>query len=143
MKETCELCRLLEDPESICGGTLLETDHFAVIHHQPPVDVEGWLIAVPKRHVESQSDLNDIELAELVSLEKKLTLLLEKNFHAERVYRVCFSEIVRHIHFHLIPRTADVPAHRRGPGIFSRDEGNLLAEKQIRKLNDRMREFLK
>ncbi|MDH5654923.1 MAG: HIT domain-containing protein [Spirochaetia bacterium] len=131
MTESCVLCALALNPEAIAGGMIYKSKNFMVIHHQPPIDIEGWIIIVPLKHAESQSGLSDEELAELYQIEKKITGILEMDFSAERVYRVCFSEQVRHIHFHLIPRTREVPGNRRGPNIFLRDDSSLVSKEKI------------
>jgi len=128
---TCELCNLLLNPESIAGGIIKVTEYFIVVHHQPPVDVKGWLIIVPRRHVEFQTELSRDELGELIKLQAKFTADLKNLVSPERIYWVCFSETVRHIHFHLIPRDKNLPEERRGPKIFSGEKAGSLAKEQI------------
>jgi diadenosine tetraphosphate (Ap4A) HIT family hydrolase len=128
----CDLCNLIENPVRITGGIVHQSEYFYVIHHQPPVDIKGWLIIVPGRHIESQTELTREELDELIHLQAKFTSHLKGLLLPERIYWVCFSEVVRHIHFHLIPRAENLPVERRGPKIFSRDEAKLLKKQEIK-----------
>lgn len=116
----CPICRWLNGTDHLAGGILTETDHFYVFHRQlVPAPVIGWLIIAPKDHLITQTEIPADWQAELTGLQFRLTQLLEKTTRSERVYWVLFSEEVRHIHFHLIPRQESMPEEKRGPAIFS------------------------
>jgi diadenosine tetraphosphate (Ap4A) HIT family hydrolase len=140
MEAACPLCQFIERPDTITGGVIERTGGFLVIHKEPPVHIPGWIIIVPERHITDQTELTDKEMQALSMLEKKYTSLLRLIFGAQRVYWVCFAEIVRHIHFHLIPRTANIDPAFRGAKIFEPKAGRALSEGEIVATCDRIRE---
>ncbi|MUG68369.1 HIT domain-containing protein [Paenibacillus campinasensis] len=66
--------------------------------------VEGYLYLEPLRHVEEWQELNEKELQEMALLLPRVEKILKKIVHLERLYVVTISEVVRHLHLHLIPR---------------------------------------
>ena len=92
----------------------------------------GWLVAKPLRHITMLSDLTTPEAVALGPLIQRVAAALGQVLRPEKVYSVLFSEQreFSHIHFHLIPRPADLPTELRGPGVFrllerARIDGNL------------------
>ncbi|WP_052191880.1 HIT family protein [Priestia aryabhattai] len=84
-----------------------ETKNFYIKHGPLNSQILGYLHLIPKRHIESLSEMNENELNEFPYIIKKLEELLVKHVAAERVYIVTISESVRHLHFHLIPRSSN------------------------------------
>jgi diadenosine tetraphosphate (Ap4A) HIT family hydrolase len=101
------------------GGVIFDDGRWRVEHMLAPALLPGWLIVKPLRHVESLAELTPDEAAVLGTLLVRVTAELEAVTGADRVYTVLLAEAVRHVHFHLIPRTDTVPERMRGPSIFS------------------------
>jgi diadenosine tetraphosphate (Ap4A) HIT family hydrolase len=80
----------------------------------------GWLVLVPRRHVTSVADLTDEEAATLGLWQVRLSRALRTVTGCVKTYVVQFAEKegFAHVHFHIVPRMQDLPADRRGPGIF-------------------------
>ena len=87
-------------------------------------------------------DLSEEELNELGILQAAITKALFQELHCEKEYLVCFAEGkgFHHVHFHVIPRSKNLPEDLKGTGIFtmlrteekdavSRDEIILLSQK--------------
>jgi diadenosine tetraphosphate (Ap4A) HIT family hydrolase len=101
------------------GGVIYDDGLWRLEHMLAPAVLPGWLILKPLRHVESLTGLTPAEAAALGPLLVRATAALEAVTSAERVYSVLLAEAVRHVHFHIIPRTESVPESGRGPAIFS------------------------
>jgi len=76
----------------------------------------GSLFVMPKRHVESISDLTESESQELGPVIKKMSELLTKKLSPQKVYVCSFGEVLKHVHFHIVPRGAMLPAN--GPQVI-------------------------
>jgi diadenosine tetraphosphate (Ap4A) HIT family hydrolase len=86
-----------------------EDEHWHVDHAISPPFAPGWLIVKPKRHVESVGELTADEAQRLGPLLQRVCAAVERALGAERVYVCSFGEEVRHVHFHVVPRTAEMP----------------------------------
>jgi diadenosine tetraphosphate (Ap4A) HIT family hydrolase len=100
-----------------------EDEYWHVDHAISPPFSKGWLIVKPKRHVESVGDLSAEEAASLGPLLKRVCAAVERALGAERVYVCSFGEEVRHVHFHVVPRTQEMPPNGPLllPELFSDD----------------------
>jgi diadenosine tetraphosphate (Ap4A) HIT family hydrolase len=96
----CPIC--LKHAEN--QDAIYETDGW-VIHSGPfESHLLGYLYIEPKRHVENWSDFTEKELLEIGPLFKKCEIALQGVLEVDRVYTLTISEVVRHLHFHIIPR---------------------------------------
>ncbi|NEB78340.1 HIT family protein [Streptomyces sp. SID14478] len=93
--------------------------HWRVVH---AVDCAllGWLVLLPRRHVTAVHDLTDAEAAALGTWQVRLSRALRDATGCAKTYVVQFAEAegFGHVHFHVVPRSADLPAAQRGPGVF-------------------------
>ncbi len=117
--DRCMACRANRGELHPPGGTIYDDGLWRVEHMLAPAVLPGWLIVKTVRHVESLAGLTPSEAAVLGPLIARVTAALERVTDAERVYSALFSEAVRHVHFHLIPRRASLAEAARGPAIFS------------------------
>lgn len=103
------------------GGTILDDGTWHADHAIEPPFARGWLVVKPHRHVESVAELNAAESVTLGPLLRRLAGALEHALGAERVYVCSFGETVRHVHFHLVPRTPEMPPDGPllMPGLFA------------------------
>lgn len=81
--------------------------NWVLSHGQLQSDLLGYFYLEPRRHVEHWSEFNTDELVQMGPLIKQVESALSKEIDVQRLYTVIISEAVRHIHIHLIPRTAD------------------------------------
>jgi ATP adenylyltransferase len=108
----CLSCELLAGRRSAPGGVLYENATWLVLHQISPARFPGYLFIILKRHGEHLADLTPEEAAGLGPTIQLTSEALRRalNPPPEKVYVGSFGEGVKHVHFHVIPRTPEVPA---------------------------------
>jgi diadenosine tetraphosphate (Ap4A) HIT family hydrolase len=106
---SCSACAEIAGEVSAPGGVILDDGLWFVSHHTGRFTDPGELIVKTKRHCESLGDLTAAEATSLGPVLRAGIGTLERVVGAERIYAVSFNERVRHVHFLLLPRTADMP----------------------------------
>lgn len=109
--EACMACDVLEGRLEAPGGTIFREGGWVLDHSLSPCALRGWLILKPERHVEHVAELTPEESASVGSLIQRASRALMAALDAERVYVMSMGEVVRHVHFYLVPRYADMPEH--------------------------------
>lgn len=99
----CLTCRIIAGEKRPPGGVIFETAN-VILHHCIDVAVPGYLVASPKRHINTVTMLADEEYLELVQLLRVAVQLLEEIPGVEKIYIASIGEETTHIHFHLFPR---------------------------------------
>ena len=107
--QSCSACAEIAGEVSVPGGVILDDGLWFVSHHTGRFTDPGELIVKTKRHCESLGDLTAAEATSLGAILRAGIGALERVVVAERIYAVSFNERVRHVHFLLLPRTADMP----------------------------------
>ncbi len=99
----------------------MTTDRWRVAHAFD-TSLPGWLVVLPRRHVESMAQLTAVEAAELGPLLADLGRALESVTGCVKTYVMLFAEApgFAHLHLHVVPRMPDAPADELGPGVFAR-----------------------
>ncbi len=103
------------------------------VAHALSSTLPGWLVVLPKRHITSLAELTPAEAAALGPLLRRLSAALAEVTGCAKTYVALFAEAegFEHLHFHVVPRVPDLPADRRGPGIFAylaKEESDWLPE---------------
>jgi diadenosine tetraphosphate (Ap4A) HIT family hydrolase len=80
----------------------------------------GWLVLMPRRHVTSIAALTDAEASSLGTWQVRLSRALQQALGCQKTYIGQFAEAegFTHVHFHVIPRPAELASDSRGPRIF-------------------------
>lgn len=80
----------------------------------------GWLVVVPCRHVTALDELTPAEAAELGPLLRDVTAAMRSVLGCAKTYVALFAEAegFAHVHFHVIPRAADLADDLQGPRVF-------------------------
>ena len=80
----------------------------------------GWLVLIPRRHVTAIADLTDAEAASLGTWQVRLSRALHHVLGCQKTYVAQFAEAdgFAHVHFHIVPRAADLGQELRGPRVF-------------------------
>jgi diadenosine tetraphosphate (Ap4A) HIT family hydrolase len=83
--------------------------------------LEGWAVVIPTRHVESLDELSDEESTSLGILLRDLTGALKVVTGCQKTYVMLLAEQpgFNHVHFHVVPRMADLPSERTGTAVFA------------------------
>jgi diadenosine tetraphosphate (Ap4A) HIT family hydrolase len=76
------------------------------------------MVVAPLRHVEAVDALTAEEQAALMPLVAEVAAALRLETPTEKVYVAVFSEVLSHVHVHVIARPPDLPAADRGPHVF-------------------------
>lgn len=95
-------------------------DEFWRVAHAFGSAVPGWLVLLPLRHVISIAELSEPESASLGTWQVRLSRALQNVLRREKTYVAQFAEAegFAHVHFHIVPRPADLPDEFRGPRVF-------------------------
>ena len=82
--------------------------------------LEGWLVLIPRRHVQALDELTDPEAAEIGPLLAAATAALRELVACEKTYVMLFAEQEghEHLHFHVVPRMRGFEKEHTGPGVF-------------------------
>ncbi|MBO3740209.1 HIT family protein [Actinoplanes flavus] len=128
----CYACRNNETFDRLPPRERIAADRFWRVAHDFNSSLPGWLVLVPRRHATSIAELTDEEASTLGTWQVRLSRALQEVTGCVKTYVVQFAEKegFAHVHFHIVPRMPDLPAERRGPGVFRylNDTGARLPE---------------
>jgi diadenosine tetraphosphate (Ap4A) HIT family hydrolase len=116
----CYSCAREAEFGQLPARELIAADRLWRLAHAFDVAVLGWLVLVPRRHVTAIGELTDAEASSLGSWLVRTSRSLQAVVGCEKTYVSQFAEGegFAHVHFHVIPRPADLPSDLRGPRIF-------------------------
>lgn len=119
MPNECYVCGVNEMSDPPKSETVVVGQHWRAAHAFG-TGLPGWLVVVPRRHVVALSELTLDEAAELGPLLVRLTAALREVVGCEKTYVALFAEAegFAHVHFHVVPRMADLDPSLRGPKVF-------------------------
>lgn len=120
----CRTCELLAERDAGTAepfDAIHRTSHWDVVHAFDTSQA-GWLVLVLRRHVATLAELSEAEAEDLGRLIRSVSRALMTVTGCVKTYVAQFAEHPQHphVHFHLIPRYASLPATAVGPGIFER-----------------------
>jgi diadenosine tetraphosphate (Ap4A) HIT family hydrolase len=116
MNDNCLTCQYNKDSEKSPGGWIKEYNYWILEHINEPIPVLGWLVLKTKRHAEGITGMNSDEAKELGEILNIVPKLQKELCNAGQIYVMCFTELVSHLHIHLIPRHIDET--KKGPELF-------------------------
>jgi diadenosine tetraphosphate (Ap4A) HIT family hydrolase len=89
--------------------------------HSYDTSLLGWIVLVPRRHIESVDELTESEGHELGDLLRKVSSFLKKHLGCTKTYVMQFAEhpLHPHVHFHVVPRMPDIPEENIGANVFN------------------------
>jgi diadenosine tetraphosphate (Ap4A) HIT family hydrolase len=89
------------------------------VSHAFNTKLPGWLVLVPRRHIERLDELTPEEAERLGPLLVELTRALRKVTGCVKTYVALYAEAegFAHVHFHVVPRMSDQDPALRGPRI--------------------------
>ncbi|HET8680435.1 MAG TPA: HIT family protein [Micromonosporaceae bacterium] len=119
--DNCYSCAQENQVESLPAWQRIDADDYWRVAHAVGTALPGWLVLVPRRHVTSVADLTDVEAAGLGLWQVRLSRALRAVTGCVKTYVAQFAEAegFSHVHFHVVPRMADLPPELHGPKIFS------------------------
>jgi len=143
---TCELVARRNAGKAPLWDSIHRTEYWDVVHAYN-TSLPGWLVLVTRRHIEALDELNEDEASELGVLIRHVSQGLKRATGCRKTYTVQFAEALEHphVHFHIIPRMADLPPEYRGPKIFGYlgvPETDRVSEEQMNEIAANIRFFL-
>ncbi len=102
--------------------------------------MKGRLLIEPIRHVESPEDLTPEEFSDMGILLRRAMILVKNALGAEHVYFFRINDLVRHFHFHVVPRYPGTPEEYWGLRIPEWPEYPKIDLAGIQNLSDALRE---
>jgi diadenosine tetraphosphate (Ap4A) HIT family hydrolase len=116
----CYSCAQEREAKPLPPRENIASDHHWRVAHAVGCALEGWLVLLPRRHVTAISELNDAEAQSLGVWQVRLSQALHQVLGCEKTYIAQFAEKegFSHVHFHVVPRSPDLPRELRGPRIF-------------------------
>src|SRR5262245_22691770 len=90
------------------------------VAHAIDTSMPGWLVLVSRRHITAIAELTDAEAAGLGQWQVRLSRALATVTGCAKTYIAQFSEAegFAHVHFHVVPRMADLALEHLGPKVF-------------------------
>lgn len=108
MSDDCFTCAVNAGRIAAPGGVIYQDKHWVAEHGVDRL-VKGYVVLKPRRHVHEMADLLPEEAMALGPAMRTLLRAMRTALAPERIYVCSFAETVHHLHFHLIPRYADMP----------------------------------
>jgi len=117
--KTCELIARRDSANAPLWDSIYRTPYWDVVHSFNTA-LPGWICLIARRHIAAIDEMTEDEAAELGSLIRRVSVALRSAANCEKTYAVQFAEAAghNHVHFHVVPRVADLPEDFRGPLIF-------------------------
>jgi diadenosine tetraphosphate (Ap4A) HIT family hydrolase len=108
--ENCLVCQTVVGEIIPPGGLIFSDGLWQVDHAVPPIWMLGQLVIKSVRHCEQLAELLPEEAAALGPLIPRLSQALQTVTRAEKIHLASYGEGLRHVHFLVTPRTAEMPA---------------------------------
>jgi diadenosine tetraphosphate (Ap4A) HIT family hydrolase len=143
---TCELAAHRDAGEAPLWDSFYRTDCWDVVHAYN-TSLPGWLVLVARRHIEALDELNEAEALELGALIQRVSQGLKMATGCRKTYVMQFAEHVDHphVHFHIVPRMADMPPEYKSTKIFGylgASEEERVSEEEMNEIAVNIRSFL-
>ena len=107
-EKNCPSCDILSGKTPSLGGVIYENDAWHVDSIRPPVVWKGFLIVKLKRHCEHIAQLTPQEALSLGPTLQSTCHALSDVLHPAKIYVCSFGDGVKHIHFWILPRPAEM-----------------------------------
>jgi diadenosine tetraphosphate (Ap4A) HIT family hydrolase len=148
--KTCKTCQLIarRDAGNAPLWDSIYRTPFWDVAHSYNTSLPGWLVLVVRRHIEAVDELTDEEAAELGYLLQRTSLALKEITGCVKTYVMQFAEMAEHphVHFHVVPRMADLPEDRRSTKIFGYlgvSEAERVSEEKMNELAAKVRKIIR
>jgi len=110
----CLSCDFLAGRKTAPGGTIYENEFWLVDSASAPATWRGFLIIKLKRHCEQLAELTPEEAAALGPVVRLTCAAVAAVLKPAKVYVCSFGDGVRHIHFWVLPRPAEMRPGMKG-----------------------------
>jgi diadenosine tetraphosphate (Ap4A) HIT family hydrolase len=143
--QECWSCRSNTGEQRISPGPPIHVGEFWQVEHAYPTRLPGWLVIVLRRHADALHEIHPGEFIELAHVLERTVRVLREVVACEKEYVACYAELdhFRHVHFHVVPRAADMPAELLGTRSFALlqvTECEAVPREEIRALCETLRD---
>jgi diadenosine tetraphosphate (Ap4A) HIT family hydrolase len=114
----CTICDRVEQVTADPGGAVYADEHFVAVPVPGGNGVPGWMMLLSRRHVSGVDQLDEAEAAAFGPVIGRIQRAVLTATGAERVYLASLNESAHHLHVHLAPRYARMPAGVVGFAVF-------------------------
>jgi diadenosine tetraphosphate (Ap4A) HIT family hydrolase len=144
--ESCKLIRRRDAGTAPLWDSICRTKFFDIAHAFN-TSLPGWIVVVLRRHAGAIDELTVDEASELGVLLRKVSVGLKGVVGCTKTYVMQFAEQPghSHVHFHVVPRMADLPDENRGTNIFNYlgvDDEHRVSENVMNNIASRMQNEL-
>jgi len=142
----CKSCMSNKGTKRISPAIPIYKGKYWIVEHAYPCGMKGWLVMLPKRHVESLHELSDSENREFGVIFPKIIKILHKETDSEKeyIFQIAKAQGFKHIHFHIVSKDRKLPEKYEGVKIFGlKNDLKTLNKTEIIKFCDKMRKRLK
>jgi diadenosine tetraphosphate (Ap4A) HIT family hydrolase len=117
----CWSCRSNTGERRISPGRPIYEGKHWLVEHAYPTLLLGWLVVVLRRHEEALHSVRPEEFTELGEVLHRTVGALHKVVGSQKEYVACYAELdhFRHVHFHVVPRAADLSDQFIGTKSFA------------------------
>ena len=142
--KTCELIAARDAGTAPPWDRIIRTEYWDIVHAND-TSLLGWMCLVVRRHIAAIDELTEAEARELGGLLRKLSAFLKHDRGCLKTYVMQFAEHPDHphVHFHMVPRSPEMPADHRGANVFAYlgvDDSDRVTEPEMNALAARLRE---
>ena len=143
---TCDRIRQRDSGAAPLWDSIIRTDQWDVVHSYD-TSLLGWIVLVPRRHIEAIDELTESEAHELGDLLRRVSACLKQRLKCAKTYVMQFAEHPQHphVHFHVVPRMPDIPVENVGAKVFNFlgvDDAVRVTEREMDELGRWMRDAL-
>ena len=116
---TCELLARRDAGKAPIWDSIFRSKYWDVVHCNE-TSLLGWIVVVARRHIAAIDELTSSEALEIGALIRKISIALKEIIQCNKTYVMQFAEAEghNHVHFHVVPRMADLPEDLRSVKIF-------------------------
>ena len=116
---TCARIAQRDAGEAPDWDAIVRFDDWDVVHSYD-TSLLGWIVLVSRRHLASLDELTADEARHLGELLRDISVFLKSYLGCAKTYVMQFAEHPEHphVHFHVVPRMADIPADCKGANVF-------------------------
>ncbi len=140
--KNCESCMSNNGTNRISPSKPIYEGKYWLVEHAYPSGLLGWLVILPKRHVEAIHELTDLENREFGRIYPKVIEALHRitKSKKEYVFQIAKGSGFKHVHYHVISIDKKLPADIGVVKIFGlKNNKNPISEKKVIEFCDKVR----
>lgn len=123
--ESCILVKRRDEGKAPFWDSFFRTRFFDLVHCNE-TSLVGWLVLVHREHIMGIQEMSAEAGRELGALIRAASKALTEVTECEKTYVMQFAEAEGHghVHFHIVPRMADIDPANKGPNVFNHLRGS-------------------